>query len=124
MPLPIITGAQLTCTFGAAPSAFVATSSPTVLFEKKPVGTIMDAAPFVNIVPFGMCNSPANPAGMAKPVPTPCPCVPIPLGQWIPMAPTKLMTKNPILLQGSILMCQWGGVIQAANPGSTQEQVS
>jgi len=125
MPLPIVAGAQLTCIFGAAPSAFVPTPNPKpVMFENKPVGTIMDFAPMVNIMPFAMCNAPANPQGMAKPVPTPCPCVPVITGPWVPVAPTKLVNNKPILLQGSIAMCVWAGVIQATNPGTTKEQVS
>ena len=65
-----------------------------------------------------------NPAGMAKPVPTPCPCVPVITGPWVPLAPTKLVNNKPILLQGSVAMCVWAGVIQATSPGSTKEMVS
>lgn len=124
MPFPVVMGAQLQCVFGAAPSSFMPTPMPKpVLFEGKPVGTIMDFVPITNIPPFGMCNSPTNPAGMAKPVPTPCPCVPVPTGPWQALAPTKLVGGKPILLQGPPLMCAFGPIM-VSNPGTTKEQVS
>ena len=94
------------------------------MIEGKPAGTIADIVPMVNIMPFGACIAPTNPAGMAKPIPTPCPCIPVIPAPWVPVAPTKLVNSKPILLQGSVAMCIWAGVIQATNPGTTKEMVS
>jgi hypothetical protein len=40
------------------------------------------------------------------------------------MAPTKLISNKPILLQGSQCVCSFGGIIQILVTGTTKEQVS
>ena len=62
MPQPVVAGAQLTCSFGAAPSALVVLPEARVLIEGRPAANIMDHEPLVNIPTFGMCTSAANPA--------------------------------------------------------------
>src|SRR5262245_54209709 len=61
MPAPNVTStAVMMCSFGMAPSTL--SVIPTGVFvEGKPAATIMDMAPVVNIPPFGMCTSLANP---------------------------------------------------------------
>ncbi|HET9690099.1 MAG TPA: DUF4280 domain-containing protein [Acidimicrobiales bacterium] len=117
MTAPVITtGTQLMCSFGLAPSVLNALPTPRVMCG-TPVATIMDHAPLVNIPPFGMCTSLANPTvaaatAAALGVLTPMPCIPVIPGPWTPMDPTVLVGGNPILLMGSMCNCAYGGVIQ------------
>ena len=80
MGLLVVTGAQLMCPFGTAPGNFSATTKPTVKAQGKPAGTIKDTAAMMNIAPFGMCTSLANPqvaaaTAAALGVLTPQPCM-------------------------------------------------
>ena len=81
-----------------------------------------------NIMPFGMCNNPANPAvaaatAAAMGVLTPMPCVPVTTAPWVPGSPTVLVGGKPALNNTSKLMCMYGGVIQIANPATTNIMV-
>ena len=60
MGLCVTGGASMTCSFGMAPS--ILNVLPTAkTMSAMPLATISDNIPFVNIVPFGMCQSMANP---------------------------------------------------------------
>jgi hypothetical protein len=92
------------------------------VLTQTPAANIMDHKPLVNIMPFGMCQSPANPTvaaatAAALGVLTPMPCVPATASPWIVGAPTALLANMPALNNSSKLMCNWGGVIQIVNPG-------
>ena len=124
---PVLMGANLACTFGVAPSTLMPTPG-TVMAEKKMVATIMDIAPGVNILPFGMCQSLANPTvaaatAAALGVLTPMPCIPVVPAPWAPGSPTVMVSKKPALVVGSVAMCAWAGVISITNPGSTTEMM-
>jgi hypothetical protein len=115
-------GAMMQCSFGAAPSSLVVLPTNRVLAGGPPAATIMDFAPIVNIPPFVMCSSPANPTvaaatAAALGVLTPMPCVPVTVAPWIVGAPTVLIGNMPALNDSSKLMCTWGGVIQITMPG-------
>jgi len=93
-----------------------------------PIANIMDNKPFVNIAPFGMCNSMANPAvasatAAALGVLTPMPCTPAIAAPWVPGSPTVLVANMPALNNSSKCMCNFGGVIQIVNPGQMTIQV-
>jgi len=62
MSQPVVAGAQLACSFGAAPAALLVPPHARVLIEGRPVANVMDHAPLVNIPTFGLCSAPANPA--------------------------------------------------------------
>jgi hypothetical protein len=47
------------------------------------------------------------------------PCLPITTSPWMPIKPMIVVKKKPILDNTSMLMCQWGGVIQISFPGLT-----
>jgi hypothetical protein len=110
-------GASLQCSFGAAPSSLVVLPSNCTSTSSVPAATIMDNKPIVNIPPFGMCSSLANPTvasatAAALGVLTPMPCVPVTPAPWAPGSPTVLIGNMPALNDQSKLMCTWGGVVQ------------
>jgi hypothetical protein len=116
-------GAALQCSFGAAPSSLVVLPVNRVQ-TVTPDANIMDNKPLVNIMPFGMCSSLANPTvaaatSAALGVLTPMPCVPVIPAPWAPGAPTVLIANQPALNNTSKLMCAYGGVIQVVNPGQS-----
>lgn len=123
MALQVCMGATLQCSFGAAPSTLAVlpvNRTQTV----TPDANIMDNKPLVNIMPFAMCSSLANPTvasatAAALGALTPMPCVPVIPAPWAPGAPTVLIANMPALNNTSKLMCAYGGVIQVVNPGQT-----
>lgn len=120
-------GAMLQCSFGAAPASLMVLPANRVL-TAMPIANIMDNKPMVNIMPFGMCNSMANPqvaaaTAAALGVLTPMPCVPVTAAPWAPGSPTVQVANMPALNNTSKCMCNWGGVIQIANPGQMTIQV-
>jgi hypothetical protein len=120
-------GALLQCSFGAAPSSLIVLPANGVL-TGTPAATIMDHAPIVNVPPFGVCSSMANPTvaaatAAALGVLTPMPCVPVTAAPWVPGAPTVLIGNMPALNDQSKLMCNWGGVIQINSAGQATTTV-
>lgn len=118
---------MMMCSFGMAPSTLNVLPTNRVL-TSMPIATIMDNIPMVNIMPFGMCTSMANPqvaaaTSAAFGVLTPMPCIPVISAPWAPGSPTVLIANYPALNNSSKLMCNWGGVIQITNPGTTSIQV-
>lgn len=106
----------------------VALPKSRVMASSMPVGTISDTVPFVNIPPFGMCTSMANPAvasatAAALGVLTPMPCTPVPAGTWLPGAPTVLAGNMPALNETSKLICSFAGTIQFLAPSQFTTQV-
>ena len=121
MGIQVCTGANLQCSFGAAPSALAVLPVNRVM-TGAPAANIMDHVPLVNVMPFGMCNSPSNPmvaaaTAAALGVLTPMPCIPMTTAPWMPGAATVMLGGMPALNNSSKLMCQWGGVIQVLVPG-------
>lgn len=127
MGIQVCTGAMMMCSFGVAPSSLVVLPANRTM-TGTPAANIMDNKPIVNIPPFGMCNSPANPmvaaaTASALGVLTPMPCVPVTAAPWAPGAPTVLIGNMPALNNSSKLMCNWGGVIQITVPGQFQTMI-
>ena len=128
MPQHVCMGATLKCSFGVAPSSLMVLPVNRVMTSNVPAANIMDHKPMVNIMPFGMCNCPANPAvaaatAAALGVLTPMPCVPVTAAPWAPGAPTVLLANFPALNNTSKLMCTWGGVIEVTMAGQTTEMI-
>ena len=128
MPNHVCMGAVLQCTFGVAPSSLVVLPVNKVMTSYVPAANIMDNKPMVNIMPFGMCQSPSNPVvaaatAAALGVLTPMPCIPATTAPWAPGAPTVLLANMPALDDTSKLMCMWGGVISVNFAGQATEQI-
>ena len=53
MGVVVVTGAILKCSFGSTPANLNVTSQSKILVEGKPLATIKDAGPMVNITSCG-----------------------------------------------------------------------
>lgn len=127
MGLLVTSNAVLTCTFGAAPSSLQVLPVNHVQVE-MPAANIQDQIPLLNILPFGVCSSLANPTvaaatAAALGVLTPMPCVPVTVAPWAVGAPTVLIGNMPALSDDSKLMCAWAGCISITFAGQTKVTV-
>ena len=127
MPKQACMGAMLKCSFGMAPSTLMPKPKP-VMSSNMVAANIMDHVPMMNILPFGMCQSMANPTVAAATAAamgalTPMPCIPNTPAPWVPGAPTVLLCNSPALDNVSKLMCIWGGVIEITNAGQMTHDI-
>ena len=124
----VCNGAMLKCSFGVAPSVLTVLPINRTMTSNMPAANIMDHVPMVNIMPFGMCMAPTNPAVAAATVAamgvlTPMPCVPVTPAPWVIGSPTVLLGNMPALNNTSTLMCTWAGVITVLQPGQFTEMI-
>lgn len=127
MGMLVCGGAILQCSFGQAPMPMMVLPKSRVT-NAMPAANIMDNIPFVNILPFVMCSSLANPVVAAATAAamgalTPMPCTPVILAPWSPGSPTVLIGGQPALNNSSKLQCAFGGCIQINAPGQFQVMV-
>ncbi len=127
MGLLVCGGAVLQCSFGTAPMPMPVLPKSRVT-NVMPAANIMDNVPFVNIMPFVMCRSMANPAVAAATAAalgalTPMPCTPVTAAPWTPGSPTVLIGGQPALNNSSQLICSFGGCIQIKAAGQFQISV-
>jgi uncharacterized Zn-binding protein involved in type VI secretion len=126
MPDLVVNGAQLSCTFGVAPSTLtVLPSGSIVQAGGQLMARIVDMAPMVNVAPFGMCTTPSNPqvaaaTSAASGVLTPQPCVPVITAPWSPGSAKVRVGGIPALTSGSTCTCAWGGSIAIAQAGQVK----
>jgi hypothetical protein len=128
MAMQVCLGAMLKCSFGIAPSSLIVLPQNRVMAGPLPAANIIDNKHMVNILPFGMCQSLANPAvasatSAALGVLTPMPCVPVTPAPWAVGTPTVLVGGVPALDDSSKLICMWGGVIEVTSPGQLTLQI-
>jgi len=119
-------GATTQCSMGVAPSSLMVLPTNKVL-QTLPIANIMDNKPFVNILPFGMCTSMANPAvasatAAALGVLTPMPCTPMTAAPWVSGVPQVLIGNMPALDMNSKCICSFGGTISILSPGQVAVQ--
>lgn len=118
---PIVTqGTILKCSFGNMPAPIM------VLPDKKvksmlPVAVKSDHIPLLNILPFGMCSSPANPmvaaaTAAAFGVLTPVPCIPCTLRDWTKPCDKVKVHGKEVINMDSGLQCLYGGDIEVTVP--------
>jgi Domain of unknown function (DUF4280) len=128
MAMQVCMGAMMQCSFGMSPSSLVVLPTNKVFTSQVPDANIMDHEPLVNIMPFGMCTSLANPTvaaatAAALGVLTPMPCIPNTPAPWVLGAPTVLLGNAPTRDNSSQLICVWGGVITFSTPGEMTVEV-
>src|SRR5512141_991978 len=114
-------GAMMKCSFGVAPSSLMVLPAHRTLTQ-TPAANITDSKPMLNVLPFGMCQSLANPmvaaaTAAAMGALTPMPCIPNTPAPWVVGAPTVLLDGMPTLNDSSKLMCAWAGVIEISFAG-------
>jgi len=119
-------GALVKCSFGVAPTPLTFLPLSMMMTPTGPIGSCVDFIPFLNVKPFGVCMSMANPmtaalTAAALGVFTPAPCIPIPLGPWMPST-TAMGMVGPILTASSCLNCMWGGCINILMPAQFMVQ--
>lgn len=122
MPVQVVNSAQTACSFSATPSVLTVLPRNRTIVGNQPAATIMDHQPLVNIAPFGLCMSPANPQVIAATsaalgVFTPQPCIPATFTPWVPGAVTVPIGGEPALDNVSTCTCQWAGIISILMPG-------
>lgn len=124
MALQVISGAIMTCTLGTAPARLAVLPGPGGQVGGAPPARITDHRPQLNIPPFGLCTSLANPAvaaatSAAMGVLTPQPCIPATPAPWAPGSPTIAIGHIPALNNVSRCHCLWQGMISIAHPGQS-----
>ena len=120
----VVSGARLKCSQGLAPSSLTVLPTAPVDGDDRPMATVMDHLPMVNIAPFGMCRSQSNPQVMAATaaalgVLTPQPCVPVTAAPWSPGSSLVTIGDLKALSDDASCQCSWNGKIEITDPGST-----
>ena len=128
-PSPVVAGAILECGMGTAPSVMVVLPVAKVLVEGLPAARVTDNIPFLNLLPFGMCQSPANPMVMAATaaalgVLTPMPCLPMPVGPWNSPVSKTVAGGLALLGSGGTCSCAYGGSISIKMAGAMRSTAS
>ena len=126
MPKLVVHGATLRCSQGTTSSNLTVLPPIRSDVEKSPTGTIQDHVPIVNVAPFGMCQTTANPqvaaaTAAAMGTLTPQPCVPVLPSPWSPGASVVTIQGIKALSDNSKCTCAWTGSIEITNPASTVE---
>ncbi len=117
----VVAGAILTCNFGDKPNRLKTPFSHGVYIKNKAQMNIMDYVPNVNIMPFGLCSSLANPAVASATsanngVLTPQPCTPVTM-PWINGKTDVLIENQPALLSKCTCQCAYNGIIKIEDDG-------
>ena len=123
MPKLVVNGATLSCDQGAAPASLTVLPLEKTGADDQPVGTVNDFKPNVNIAPFGMCRTQANPqvaaaTTAANGVLTPQPCIPVTTAPWSPGAGISTLNGVKLLTDDSTCKCTWTGTIKIDKAGS------
>lgn len=123
MPKMVISGAKLKCDQGLSPSSLTVLPTEGTTGDEQPSATIMDYQPMVNIAPFGMCKTQANPqvaaaTAAAQGVLTPMPCVPVVTAPWSPGSSIVTIRDKKALTSDSKCSCSWTGSIEITDPAT------
>ena len=115
MPKAICALSLLKCSCGTVPTPFIVLPINGVTTTGLPAGNALDNIPFLNIIPFGMCTTSANPT-VAAAGGSPMPCIPVTLFPWSDTATTVKIKGIPSVTQESKLQCLWTGSISVEAP--------
>jgi hypothetical protein len=122
MPSYVCSTAQMQCNMGSTPSVLTVLPIRNIFLCNKPKANISDFQPLVNIAPFGLCRSLANPTvasatSAAMGTLTPMPCIPNTTSPWMNGKTDHLVQGQPALMDNCQLMCVWGGAIKLTSNG-------
>ncbi len=123
MPSYVCKGAKLKCSMGDTQSDLnVIHPSDSVSLLGEPMANIMDYKPMMNIMPFGKCQSLANPTVAAATAACfgrlqPMPCVPNITSPWSVGKLNVSVKGHPALLDDCKLFCAYAGVIEITTDG-------
>jgi hypothetical protein len=125
MPKLVVNGATMKCNQGMAPATLTILPVNGSNGDEQPAGTIMDHIPMVNVAPFGMCQTTANPqvaaaTAAAMGTLTPQPCIPVLPSPWSPGAEVVTIQGIKALSDDSKCTCAWTGSIAITDPGSSE----
>lgn len=128
MAKQVVAGALLKCSKGTAPSVLAVLPWARVTVEARSAATVRDFLPILNIKPFLLCRSRANPAVAVASaanagVLTPMPCVPIALKPWSSGASSVRIGGAAALDNRSKCKCLWRGNITVKCAGTTRTMV-
>ncbi len=123
MPKLVVNGATLSCDQGVAPASLSVLPVVQADADAQPMATVNDFKPMVNIAPFGMCRTQANPqvaaaSAAANGVLTPQPCIPVTTSPWSPGAGISKLHEVKLLTDDSTCKCAWTGTIKIDAAGS------
>lgn len=118
----VVAGAKLSCSKGDQSSTLKMPISHGVFTKNKAQMNTMDFKPQVNIQPFGLCSSLANPTVAAATaanngILTPQPCTPVVTMPWINGKTDQLIENYPALTNQSTNMCLYSGTIRVEDDG-------
>ncbi len=113
-------GAIIACNQGALPTP-LNVIRPFIKTQYTPCANVNDFVPMVNIVPFGICRSPMNPAFKPPIIP---PCTPIITNPWSASNSSKKLSGCAILTSNATCKCQLGGTISILFAGQMQVKLS
>lgn len=118
----VIEGAKLKCSYGDKESVFQVPMHHKTFISGKPQGNIMDFKPMINIQPFGLCSSLANPAVAAATAANDgrlkkMPYVPATVTPWMNGKVDCLVGDAPAIMNNSTLVCRWCGKIVVQEDG-------
>jgi hypothetical protein len=128
MPTQVVSGAQLSCSLGTSLSSLTVLPTVATTAGGNPAASIEDHVALLNISPFGLCTSLANPqvaaaTAAALGVLTPQPCLPVTTSLWTPGSSSVLIDSVPALHSAGKCMCQWAGVISVVSPSQTRSSI-
>ncbi len=129
MPTQVTMGASLQCSQGVAPSKLIVPPKNRVMADGMGAANIMDKIPIVNIPPFGMCRSMANPqvaaaTAAAMGTLTPMACIPMIPSPWMSGSKKVKIANMPALTDKSKCVCAWGGNIKIVQPGGKTVKIT
>jgi len=118
----IVAGAKVKCSFGEQSVSLQLPLDHKIFINEKAQANITDFKPMLNIPPFGMCSSMANPTVAAATAANygrlqKMPCIPVLTMPWIGGKADLLLGDQPALLKSACLNCQWAGQIKFEDDG-------
>jgi len=117
----VVMSAQLACNKGTAPSKLVVLPQRTEQLNGNLLANKIDCKPYVNVMPFAMCTSKANPGVIANKG-APIPCTPT-CSIWLGCKTDHLVDGIPALMNDDIAVCPLGaGKIEVKDSGQTGGQ--